>query len=134
MTPAARGPWPAAVLPLALLALLAGAFLTLKPLDPLTSGAPPIESLVVERVALGPAGITARVRSVSGARGGGSRSQIRSSSSATPSPVLAEQKRQSPEGSPSTDSISRATSSGRAAGRSILFTTGISSRSWSTAR
>jgi zinc transporter, ZIP family len=52
----------AALLPLVLLALLIGVFLTLRPLDRLSSGAPPLEDLVVERVALGPAGITAWVR------------------------------------------------------------------------
>jgi zinc transporter, ZIP family len=52
----------AALLPLVLLALLVGVFLTLRPLDRLSSGAPPLEDLVVERVALGPAGITAWVR------------------------------------------------------------------------
>jgi zinc transporter ZupT len=54
--------WPVALLPLVLLALLVGAFLGLRPLDYLTADAPPIESLAVERVALGPAGITAWVR------------------------------------------------------------------------
>ena len=38
--------WPAALL--ALLALLAGAFLVLRPLDYLTSKVPPIETLVVD--------------------------------------------------------------------------------------
>lgn len=54
--------WPLALLPLGLLALLAGTFLTLKPLERLTSDAPPIESLTVERTALGPAGIRVWVR------------------------------------------------------------------------
>ncbi|HET6518865.1 MAG TPA: hypothetical protein VFG47_03485, partial [Geminicoccaceae bacterium] len=54
--------WATALVPMALLALLAGAFLTLRPLDRLTSGAPPIESLTVERAALGPDGIRLRVR------------------------------------------------------------------------
>jgi zinc transporter ZupT len=54
--------WPAALLPLALLALLAGAFLILRPLDYLTSNVPPIETLVVERTALGPDGISVWVR------------------------------------------------------------------------
>jgi zinc transporter, ZIP family len=54
--------WPAAVVPLALLALLAGAFLILRPLDYLTSNVPPIETLVVERTALGPDGISVWVR------------------------------------------------------------------------
>jgi ZIP family zinc transporter len=54
--------WLASLLPLGLLALLAGAFLTMRPLDRLTSGAPPIETLVVERTALGPEGITVWVR------------------------------------------------------------------------
>ncbi len=54
--------WPVALLPLVLLALLAGAFLSFRPLDRLTADAPPIENLVVERVALGEDGITAWVR------------------------------------------------------------------------
>jgi zinc transporter, ZIP family len=54
--------WPAALVPLALLALLAGAFLVLRPLDYLTSNVPPIETLVVERTALGPDGIRVWVR------------------------------------------------------------------------
>ncbi|HYZ26121.1 MAG TPA: hypothetical protein VE597_04380 [Geminicoccaceae bacterium] len=54
--------WPLALLPLGLLALLVGAFLTLKPLDRLTSDAPPIETLTVERAALGPDGIRVWVR------------------------------------------------------------------------
>lgn len=57
-----RWSWPAALVPIALFALLAGAFLTLKPLDRLTSNVPPIENLVVERTALGPDGITLWVR------------------------------------------------------------------------
>jgi zinc transporter ZupT len=54
--------WPSAVVPLALLALLVGGFLTLRPLDRLTEGTPAIETLVVERTALGPAGIAVWVR------------------------------------------------------------------------
>ncbi|HSA80303.1 MAG TPA: hypothetical protein VLE23_05740 [Geminicoccaceae bacterium] len=54
--------WPTALVPLALLALLVGGFLTLRPLDRLTEGTPAIETLVVERVALGPAGIAVWVR------------------------------------------------------------------------
>jgi zinc transporter ZupT len=54
--------WPAALVPLALLALLVGGFLTLRPLDRLTEGTPAIETLVVERVALGPEGIAVWVR------------------------------------------------------------------------
>jgi ZIP family zinc transporter len=54
--------WPAALVPLALLALLAGVFLILRPLDYLTSNVPPIETLVVERTALGPDGISVWVR------------------------------------------------------------------------
>lgn len=48
--------------PLALLALLVAAFLTLRPLDRLTSDVPPIETLVVERTALGPDGISVWLR------------------------------------------------------------------------
>jgi ZIP family zinc transporter len=47
---------------LALLALLVGGFLTLRPLDRLTSDVPPIENLVVERTALGQEGISVWVR------------------------------------------------------------------------
>jgi zinc transporter ZupT len=54
--------WPSAVVPLALLALLVGGFLTLRPLDRLTEGTPAIETLVVERVALSPEGIAVWVR------------------------------------------------------------------------
>ena len=54
--------WPAALVPLALLALLAGGFLVLRPLDHLTSKVPPIETLVVERTALGPDGVSVWVR------------------------------------------------------------------------
>jgi zinc transporter, ZIP family len=54
--------WPAALVPLALLALLVGGFLTLRPLDRLTEGTPAIETLAVERVALGPEGIAVWVR------------------------------------------------------------------------
>jgi zinc transporter ZupT len=54
--------WPVALVPLALLALLAGAFLVLRPLDHLTSNVPPIETLVVERTALGPDGVSVWVR------------------------------------------------------------------------
>ena len=54
--------WPAALVPLGLLALFAGAFLILRPLDYLTSNVPPIETLVVERTALGPDGISVWVR------------------------------------------------------------------------
>ena len=54
--------WPVALVPLALLALIAGAFLTLRPLDQLTGNVPPVETLVVERTALGPDGISVWVR------------------------------------------------------------------------
>ncbi|MGH6943223.1 MAG: ZIP family metal transporter [Geminicoccaceae bacterium] len=54
--------WPLALAPIALLALLVGGFLSLRPLDRLTSNVPPIESLVVERTALGPDGISVAVR------------------------------------------------------------------------
>jgi len=54
--------WPLVLLPLGLLALLVGTFLTLRPLDRLTSDAPPIETLTVERAALGPDGIRVWVR------------------------------------------------------------------------
>jgi ZIP family zinc transporter len=54
--------WPLVLLPLGLLVLLVGTFLTLKPLDRLTSDAPPIETLTVERAALGPDGIRVWVR------------------------------------------------------------------------
>jgi zinc transporter, ZIP family len=54
--------WPLTLAPLALLALLVGGFLTLRPLDRLTSDVPPIETLVVERTALGEEGISVCVR------------------------------------------------------------------------
>ena len=54
--------WPTALVPLGLLALFAAAFLILRPLDRLTENVPPIETLVVERTALGPAGIAVWVR------------------------------------------------------------------------
>jgi ZIP family zinc transporter len=54
--------WPVALVPLGLLALLAGTFLVLRPLDRLTSDVPPIEALVVERTALGPEGVSVWVR------------------------------------------------------------------------
>jgi zinc transporter, ZIP family len=54
--------WPAALVPFALLGLLAAAFLLLRPLDWLTANVPPVETLAVERVALGDAGISVWVR------------------------------------------------------------------------
>lgn len=54
--------WPLALLPLGLLALLVAVFLTLQPLDRLTSDAPPIETLTIERTALVPEGIRVWVR------------------------------------------------------------------------
>jgi zinc transporter ZupT len=48
-------------MPFALLGLLAAAFLVLRPLDWLTSDVPPIETLTIERVTLGPAGISVGV-------------------------------------------------------------------------
>jgi zinc transporter, ZIP family len=54
--------WPVALVPVALLVLLAGAFLVLRPLDHLTSNVPLIETLVVERTALGPDGVSVWVR------------------------------------------------------------------------
>jgi zinc transporter ZupT len=54
--------WPLALVPLALLALIAGAVLVLRPLDQLTGNVPPVETLVVERTALGPDGIAVWVR------------------------------------------------------------------------
>jgi zinc transporter ZupT len=54
--------WPLTLAPLALLVLLVGGFLMLRPLDRLTSDVPPIETLVVERTALGQEGISVWVR------------------------------------------------------------------------
>lgn len=54
--------WPIALVPLALLGVLVAAFLTLRPLDPLTDHVPPVEDLTVERTTLGPDGITLSVR------------------------------------------------------------------------
>src|SRR5919106_5592196 len=53
---------PLTLAPPALLALLVGGFLTLRPLDRLTSDVPPIETLVVERTALSQEGISVWVR------------------------------------------------------------------------
>jgi len=54
--------WPLTLAPLALLVLLVGGFLMLRPLDRLTIDVPPIETLVVERTALGQEGISVWVR------------------------------------------------------------------------
>jgi zinc transporter ZupT len=54
--------WPLTLVPLALLVLLVGGFLTLRPLDRLTSDVPAIETLVVERTALDQEGISVWVR------------------------------------------------------------------------
>lgn len=54
--------WPTALVPFALIGLLAAGFLMLRPLDWLTSNVPPIETLTVERVTLGPDGISVSVR------------------------------------------------------------------------
>jgi zinc transporter, ZIP family len=54
--------WPMAVVPFALLGLLAVGFLVLRPLDWMTSDVPPVETLTVERVALGPEGLAVWVR------------------------------------------------------------------------
>jgi ZIP family zinc transporter len=53
---------PLTLAPLVLLVLLVGGFLTFRPLDRLTSDVPPIETLVVERAALGQDGISVWVR------------------------------------------------------------------------
>ena len=66
--------------------------------------------------------------------GAGMRSITASSSSGTPSPVLAEMRRMSSAGMPSTCSISAAYVSGSAAGRSILLRQATISRSFSSAR
>ena len=52
-----------AIAPLALIALLAALFLTVRPLDFLSQGAPPAETLAVERVSLDDAGIHVQLRS-----------------------------------------------------------------------
>jgi zinc transporter ZupT len=52
-----------AIAPLALIALLAALFLTLRPLDFMSRGAPPAEELTVERVSLDRQGIHVAVRS-----------------------------------------------------------------------
>jgi zinc transporter ZupT len=54
--------WPVALVPFALLGLLAAAFLALRPLDWLTADVPPVETLAVERVTLGDMGISVWVR------------------------------------------------------------------------
>jgi hypothetical protein len=66
--------------------------------------------------------------------GGGIRSTTASSTSATPSPVFAEMRSTCSGMSPISSAASAAISSGRACGRSILFTTGTISRSFSIAR
>ncbi len=66
--------------------------------------------------------------------GGGSMVTMRSMSSATPRPLLALTREGSVQSSPMTSSISLATRSGSALGRSILLSTGSTSRSLSSAR
>ena len=66
--------------------------------------------------------------------GGGTRSTIASSTSVIPSPLFAEARIASVQSRPIVDSISSATRSGSAAGRSILLRTGMISRSFSSAR
>ena len=66
--------------------------------------------------------------------GGGTRATSSSSTSMTPSPVLAEMRLTSSAGSPISSAISAATRSGSAPGRSSLFRHGISSSPPSIAR
>ena len=66
--------------------------------------------------------------------GGGTRCTINSSSSLTPSPVLAEIRRITSGSSPISSAISSPTRSGSAPGRSTLFMVGISSSPESIAR
>ena len=66
--------------------------------------------------------------------GGGIRSTIASSSCGIPCPVFADTYKISSRSNPIRSTSSDATASGRATGRSILFTTGISARSCSSAR
>ena len=66
--------------------------------------------------------------------GGGIRSTIASSTSSMPSPVFAEMRSTCSGVSPTRSAISAAVASGSACGRSILFTTGTISRSFSIAR
>ena len=66
--------------------------------------------------------------------GGGMRSMIASSTAATPWPVLAEMRSTSSGEPPRKSATSSARRSGSAAGRSILFSTGTISRSFSIAR
>lgn len=54
--------WPMAMAPLALLGLMAATFFVLRPIDWLTADVPAIETVDVERVALGPEGIAVWVR------------------------------------------------------------------------
>ena len=61
-------------------------------------------------------------------RAGGTRATIASSTSGTPSPVLAEMRSTRSGSSPISSATARPCSSGSAAGRSILLSTGISSR------
>ena len=66
--------------------------------------------------------------------GGGMRLTIASSTAGTPSPVLAEICRMSERAHPMTLAISSARLSGSAPGRSILLSTGMISRSFSSAK
>ena len=68
------------------------------------------------------------------ASGGGTRSTIAWNTSSTPVPSFADTKSISSRLNPNACSTSRATRSGSAASRSILFTTGMISRSFSSAR
>ncbi len=65
--------------------------------------------------------------------GGGMRLTSSSSRSGTPKPVLALTRTASMASMPMISSTSSATLSGSALGRSILFSTGITSRPWSSA-
>ena len=78
--------------------------------------------------------IRARAGAAGSPEGGGTRATIASSTSGTPSPVLAEIRSTRSGSSPISSATARPCSSGSAAGRSILLSTGISSRFPSMAR
>ena len=78
--------------------------------------------------------ISARGGAAASPAGAGIRSTIASSTSSIPSPVLAEIRRTWSGVSPTSPETAIAAASGSACGRSILFTTGTISRSFSIAR
>ena len=78
--------------------------------------------------------MSARAGASSSPTGAGIRSTIASSTASTPSPVFAEIRSTLSASSPIRSATSAAAPSGSACGRSILFTSGTISRSFSIAR